>query len=152
WVHFETFHENFQPTYASKYPPAPALFLALGQKVFHHPWFVVCISFGAMCAAICWMLLGWVTPVYALLGSLIAMAQLGIFGTSMHAYWGCVVAAIGGSLGLGAVPRLAKGSIAWASALGALGVVILANSRPYEGLAVSVAAVLALLWWRLRLR
>src|SRR6476659_3510898 len=28
WVHFETFDEIFQPTYASEYPPGQSLFMA----------------------------------------------------------------------------------------------------------------------------
>jgi hypothetical protein len=150
WVHFETFHENFQPTYQSKYPPGPAWFMALGQKFLHHPWFGVCLSFGIMCACICWMLQGWVPSVYALLGSLIAIGQLGIFGYWMDSYWGGAVPAIGGSLVLGAVPRLVKRSSASASLLGALGVMILANSRPYEGLALTIGAAVGLLWWQHR--
>ena len=150
WVHFETFHENFQPTYESKYPPGPALFMAAGQKLLRHPWFGVCLSFGVMCASICWMLQGWLPSVYALLGSLVAIGQLGIFGTWMDSYWGGAVPAIGGSLVLGAVPRLAKGSSVSASLLGGLGLMILANSRPYEGLALAVGAGAGLLWWRRR--
>lgn len=150
WVHFETFHENFQPTYASKYPPAQALFMAFGQKFLHHPWFGVCLSFGVMCACICWMLQGWLPAVYALLGTLIAIGQIGIFGYWMDSYWGGAVPAIGGSLVLGAVARLAKRSSASAAILGALGMMVLANSRPYEGLALSLGAVLGLLWWRRR--
>src|SRR6185437_5928201 len=33
WTHFETFQENWQPTYASMYYPGYGAFLALGQVV-----------------------------------------------------------------------------------------------------------------------
>src|SRR5215831_725333 len=82
WVHFETFHVNQQPTYGSKYQPAQSLFLALGQKVFGHPWYGVLLSISLMCACICWMLQGWLPLRYALLGSFLGVFQIGVFG-----YW-----------------------------------------------------------------
>lgn len=147
WVHFETFHENFQPTYMSKYPPAQALFMAFGQKL-GHPGFGVILSFGLMCGCLCWMLQGWMPPVYALLGTLVALGQLGMFGYWMNSYWGGAVAAAGGCLVLGALPRLAHSPGARPAIPGALGLVMLANSRPYEGLVLSSAATAALILWR----
>jgi len=151
WVHFETFDEIFQPTYASKYPPGQSLFMAFGQRYLGHPWFGVCISFGLMCGCLCWMLQGFLPPVYALLGTLVAMGEFSLFGYWMDSYWGGSVAAMGGSLVLGAVPRLAKSTSASASWLASLGLMILALSRPFEGLVVTFAAVAGLLWWRHRL-
>ena len=150
WVHFETFHVNFQPTYASKYPPAQALFLALGWKLFGHPWFGVWLSCGVMCGALCWMLQGWLPPRYALLGGLMAVAQWSLAGYWINSYWGGAVAAAAGALVVGAVPRLVRRPTASAAALAALGVIVLANSRPYEGALTTVAAAAALWLWRRR--
>jgi hypothetical protein len=152
WVHFETLQELMQPTYMSKYPPGQAIFLALGWKLVGHPWFGVWASFGLFAASLCWMLQNWVPPVYALLGTLFTLARISVLGYWMNSYWGGAVAAIGGCLLLGALPRLARRQVKSKDvALAGIGLVLLANSRPYEGLVMSAAVVVALLWWR-RLR
>lgn len=149
WTHFETFHEIFQPTYNSKYFPGQALFLALGWKLFGNPWYGVCISFGLLFGSLCWMLQGWMPSVYALLTTISVLGQITIFGYWMNSFWGGAVTGIGGCLVLGALPRLARASRGYGAAIAlALGFVLLANTRPYEGLVMSIAALAALIWWR----
>jgi hypothetical protein len=148
WVHFETFHVNHQPTYATKYPPGQPLFLALGQKVFGHPWYGVLLSVGLMCACVCWMLQTWLPPLYASLGTLFLIVQVGVLDYWANTYWGGALPAAGGALVLGALPRLARRASVSAAVLGALGIVLLANTRPYEGLVTTLASAVALVWWR----
>lgn len=151
WQHFETFHELMQPTYQSKYPPAQGMFMALGWKLLGHPWYGVLLSFGLMCGCICWMLQGWLPPVYAPLGTLVAMGQISMFSYWVDSYWGGAVAAAAGALVLGALPRLARAPSVSASMAAACGIVLLANSRPYEG-GVMVAGAAAVLLWMTRRR
>jgi len=151
WVHFETLHVLSQPTYMTKYPPGQSLFLALGQMILGHPWFGVWISFGLMLLCLCWMLQGWMPPLYAMVGALVGLGQIGVFSYWMNSYWGGAVAAAGGCLVLGALPRLARRPGSMVATLGAVGLVVVANTRPYEGLVLVVASGLALLWWSRRL-
>jgi hypothetical protein len=146
WVHFETFHVNQLPAYASKYPPAQSLFLAFGQKLLGHPWFGVCLSMGLMFASLCWMLQGWVAPAYAVPITVMAVLQWGLGGYWMNSYWGGAVAAMGGALVIGAIPRLARRISVAPALLGSLGLAVVANSRPYEGTVLAVAAAAVLLW------
>ena len=147
WIHFETFHEIQQPTYASMYYPAQGLFLAFGQVVFRHPYWGVWLSSGLMCGAICWMLQAWMPPPWALLGGLLAVIRLGAFSYWMNSYWGGSVAALGGALVLGALPRIKRNRRVRDALLMGIGFAIVANSRPYEGMFFAVPVIAALLLW-----
>ena len=147
WVHFESFHIIHQPTYASKYPPAQALSLALGQVIGGHPVVGVWISTAFALAALCWMLWAWVPPRWALLGSMLALVHPGILIQWGQSYWGGTVAMAGGAIVFGALRRvLSRPHILNALLLG-LGIVILANSRPYEGMVASLPVAVVLLGW-----
>jgi hypothetical protein len=150
WIHFETFQVIQQPTYASKYPPAQGLILAVGQVVFGHPFWGVWLSVGLMCAALCWMLQGLVPQKWALLGGFLAVIRLAAFSYWANSYWGGAVAATGGALLVGALPRIKQEQRVRDALLMGVGLAILANSRPYEGLVCSLPVAVALLVWILR--
>ena len=131
WMHFETFHEIVRPSYASMYPPAQGVFLAIGQALANEPFAGVCLSVAILCAAICWMLQGWLSPSWALIGGVIAVARFAVFNYWANSYWGGAAAGIGGALVLGALIRILRtGKPRHAVWLG-VGLALLANSRPY---------------------
>ena len=51
-----------------------------------------------MCAAICWMLQGWIPAPWALLGGVLAVARLGLLSYFTNGYWSSCLPAVGGAL------------------------------------------------------
>ncbi|MBX3358951.1 MAG: VCBS repeat-containing protein [Phycisphaeraceae bacterium] len=144
WPHFETEHVLQQPTYASKYPPAQGLFLALGQVITGEPLVGAWVASAAACSALCWMLRAFVPARWALVGGLLASLHPGIVAWWGHGYWGGSVAFLGGALMLGAARRLYDRPSTGSSLVLGAGLLLLANSRPYEGLVASLPVALVL--------
>src|SRR5882724_3830068 len=143
WRFFESIYTLQQPTYASRFPPAQALAMAVGQLLFGHPWFGVWLSAGLLAAALCWALQGWLPSGWALFGAFIGI-ELCTFSYWMNSYWGGAVAALGGALVIGAWVRIVRAKqwhYAWLFGIGAV-IVILA--RPFEGSVLVVPALIGL--------
>ncbi len=143
WHRF--FETNFvlqQPSYSSIYPPGPALALAAGQVLFHLPWAGVVLSVAAFCSLCYWMLLGWTTPGWALLGGLLAVCEFGPLSYWMNSYWGGAVSAMAGCLVFGALPRLQKHGQTRDAILLGLGIGLQMLSRPYESVILDMAVAL----------
>jgi hypothetical protein len=153
--HFDNFHVILRPTFASKYPPMQGLALAVGQVLTGAPIAGVWLGMAAMCAACCWMLQAWLPARWALAGGLLLTIYptVHFFGMEnwSQMYWGGQMAAMVGALLYGGLRRVTTGGRGLV--LLGVGLVVLANSRPFEGLLASVpAAVVLAVWWARRAR
>ena len=136
-------HELVRPTYMSKYPPGQGLTLAAGQVATGLPVVGVWVTLALAAAAVYWAAAAFVPLPWAVLAGLMAAVHPQGVDWS-HVYWGGGVAALGGALVVGAAGRLRDRREAPDVHPGLQGIVlgvglaILANSRPYEGLAMAL--------------
>lgn len=148
WVHFESIHIDMVPTYTTMYFPGQGLVLAVGKVLFGQPWFGVIIGGAVMCSALCWMLQAWLPPPWALLGGFLAVMRLALFSYWTSTYHnGGPIAAFGGALVLGALPRIKKHARARDLAFLCTGAAVLGITRPYEGLLLCVPVLVWLGYW-----
>lgn len=149
WRHFESFHVNVLPTYASIYFPGRSFPLLVGLVLTGSAWLGVWLSVVLLCGGVTWMLLGWTRPGLALAGGLIVVIRFAVLSYWINSFWGGAFTALGGVLVIGALPRILAHS-RWrdGAALG-VGALILMTSRPYEGVLLCAPIALYLAWHHL---
>ncbi|MGD0667322.1 MAG: hypothetical protein ABSB23_07165 [Bryobacteraceae bacterium] len=137
-----------QPTYSSIFPLGQGLALACGE-IFGHPWVGVALLVGALCAGCYWMLRGWTTAGWALVGGVLAALEFGPLNQWMNLYWGGAVSGVAGCLVCGALPRLRRAPTTRNAALLGAGLGLQLLTRPFEFVLLAIAAAVFLLpGWR----
>ncbi|HEY1756186.1 MAG TPA: hypothetical protein VGG72_12370 [Bryobacteraceae bacterium] len=139
---FETFFTLQEPSYSSIYPLGPGLIMALGRAVFGTPWAGVLLGTAAFCALCYWMLRAWTTPLWALIGGVLAVIEFGPLSEWTNTYWGGSVAACAGCLVFGALPRLKKSPNRRDAILLGAGLGLHLLTRPYESIFLVLSAIL----------
>jgi hypothetical protein len=145
---FETFFVLQQPTYSSIYPLGQGLSMALGRMIFGNPWAGVLLSTAAFCSLCYWMLRAWTTPLWALVGGLLAVCEFGPLSQWMNSYWGGAFSATAGCLVFGALPRLREQARAREAVILGLGLALQLLTRPYEFIFLLASAVFFLFPFR----
>ena len=148
---FESVFVLQEPTYSSIYPLGQGIVLALGRVFLGTFWAGVLLSMASFPCFCYWMLRGWVSPRWAFAGGLLAVAEFGPLNQWMNSYWGGAVAACGGCLVFGALPRLRrfvdgeeKTNPRRDSVLLGVGLALQLLTRPFEF--VLLAGCVALYW------
>lgn len=139
---FETFFVLQQPTYSSIYPIGQGLAMAIGRLIFGLPWAGVVLSVAAFCALCYWMLRGWTTAAWALIGGALAVIEFGPLNLWMNCYWSGAFAACAGCLVFGALPRLSDRARVRDGALLGLGLAMHLLTRPYESIFLGLSVAL----------
>ena len=139
---FETHFVLQEPSYSSIYAIGQGLVLALGRMIFGHPWAGVVLSVAAFCSLCYWMLLGWTTPEWALVGGLLGVMEFGPLNRWMNCYWGGAVSAVAGCLVFGALPRLRETGRRRDAVLLGGGLALQLLTRPYESIWLLVCVIL----------
>jgi hypothetical protein len=148
WAHFESIHITMKPTYMSMYFPGQGLIMAAGKVLLGSPWLVILIVSALMCAALCWMLQAWLPPSWALLGGVVAALRLGIFSYWTNTYHAAgSLAALGGALILGSLPRIKRKPNFRYWLLMGIGIAIVGLTRPFEGTLLCIPVLVALIHW-----
>ena len=146
WRHFETIYVLQQPSYSSIYPPGVGAALAVGQRLFGHPWFGAQIASALTCGAVCWLLFSLVPPIWAIAGSLLYASRLGNFSYWADSYIGGSIPALGGVLLIGGLVRFVETRLARYSFIMALGWAFVWFTRPYESIVLGSGAIIVLLF------
>jgi hypothetical protein len=150
WIHFESIHIDMQPTYMSMYFPTQGMALAAGNVVFGNPWFGILIMSALMCAAICWMLQAWLPASWAFLGGMLAVIHLGLFSYWINTFHAAgSIAALGGALVLGGLPRFKHRPVFRYAMVIAVGIAIMFTTRPFESMLLFIPVAASLVRWYL---
>jgi len=127
------------PHYMSARPPLSGIFQFAGQVLTGSAFTGNLIGIGLVSAAFCWMLFGWTSRRWAVLGSALAIFHFCLFGYWINSYWAPSVTVLGGALLLGLVPRLERRPSWGQAVLFVIGLALLLGTRPYEGLVYAAA-------------
>lgn len=131
---FETMMALQRPTYASRFPPGNGMVLALGMLI-GLPTIGIWMATALAVAAIGWAAGAWLPPRWAALTGYLAALHPVVIDWSQQINSGSLPL-LGGALLVGGVGRRRW----WVAAVGA---VLLSNSRPYEGLVLTLAVLIA---------
>lgn len=145
--HFRDTHNIETPTWQMKYPPGQSLLLAVGGVVGHPiigAWLGMALAIGGLG----WMLLAVLPGRWAFIGTLLGLLNWWIMMRFGQSYRGAALAALGGTISIGALIRMLRASRPVYGILLASGLFFLAITRPYEGLIFSLPGA-ALLMKRL---
>ncbi len=146
WRFFETQHVLMHPTYMAKFPPGQGMAIAVGYWL-GNPIYGVWLESALFAASIVWMLRGFFSNRWAVLGGLLAILQFGVTHYWAQSFWGGALAASGGALVFGSLPRLRRAvpRPGDGAMLGA-GIALLMVTRPFEGALACVVPAAALAW------
>jgi hypothetical protein len=128
---FEQIFVLQRPARASIFPLGEGIILALGWTLAGSPWAGVLLACGVFTSSCYWMLRGWVSTQWALVGGLLAALEFGPLCYWTNCYWGGALSAAAGCFVFGALPRLGQGRRRDAAMLG-IGLALQALTRQYE--------------------